>query len=49
MSRLKFLTKYAVDGVHYDSVSEIDKALNGNFYERMSAIKHPKCNTRTHS
>jgi ATP-dependent DNA ligase len=42
MSRLKFLTKYAVDGVHYDAGAEIDKALNGNVSERMSAIEHPK-------
>jgi hypothetical protein len=41
MSRLKFLTKYAVDGVHYDAGAEIDKGLDGNVSERMSAICHP--------
>jgi hypothetical protein len=29
MSRLKFLTKYAVDGVHYDSKNELTSLING--------------------
>jgi HEAT repeat protein len=43
MSRLKFLTKYAVDGVHYDAGAEIDKGLNDDRWRvRWNAIQHPK-------
>jgi hypothetical protein len=42
MSRLDFLTKYAVDGVHYDSGTEIDKALGDEYWRvRASAINRP--------
>lgn len=42
MSRLNFLLRYATDGRHYDTETEISKALDSsNSSVRLNALNHP--------